>query len=48
MNLLVLVRKIRKQSMLEFSDLSVYTKQVDTLSVFISIRRDNQINDMET
>lgn len=48
MNLLLSFRKVWKQSQLEFSYLSVHTEQADTLAIFIPIRWDNQINNMET
>ena len=47
-NPFMLNSKICKQSKQEFSDPSVHAKQVDILSVFIPIRRGNQINNMET
>lgn len=47
-NPFMLNSKICKQSKQEFSNPSVHAKQVDILSVFIPIRRDNQINNMET
>lgn len=48
MNLLMLFGKAWKQSQPGFSDLSVHTKQGNTLSIFIFTRRDNQLNDIET
>jgi len=47
-NPFMLNSKICKQSKQKFSDPSVHAKQVDILSVFIPIRRDNQINNIET
>lgn len=48
MNLLVLFRKVWKQSKVKFFDPLLHTQQAGTLSICIPLRRDNKINNMET